>query len=433
MESIGIGIAGFGTVGSGVYKNLEKNGSLLRERTGASFSVRKVAVKNPGKKREVELPAGVVTPDWRDLVADPEIRVVVELMGGVEEPLQLFREAILAGKIVVTGNKALLAEHGHEIFQLANSKNVPLFYEAAVAGGIPIIQAVRHAFVGNRIESMQGILNGTSNYILTRMQDTGMDFAPALAEAQELGYAEADPALDINGWDAAHKAIILASLAYGKWIPSSQVYVQGIEGVTAYDIRFADMLGYKIKLIASIRAHEDGRIAVRVCPTLIPHEHVLASVSGVFNAIWLRGDVVGESLFYGRGAGQDPTSSSVIADLAQAAAVLGRGGNDRGFAAHDLYGDCLPMAESLSPYYLRLAVEDRPGVLAQIAGILANHDIGIASVMQSQGLIDGKLPLILMLHQARHGKMQEALAEISSLRCVLAEPRLFHVEPTKKV
>lgn len=433
MESIGIGIAGFGTVGSGVYKNLEKNGSLLRERTGASFCVRKIAVRNLEKTREVEVARELLTTNWRELLADPEIRVIVELMGGVEEPLQLFREAISAGKIVVTGNKALLAEHGHEIFQLANSKNVPLFYEAAVAGGIPIIQAVRQAFVGNRIESMQGILNGTSNYILTRMQETGMDFAPALAEAQALGYAEADPALDINGWDAAHKAIILASLAYGKWIPANQVFVEGIEGVTADDIRFAETLGYKIKLIASIRAHEDGRIAVRVCPTLIPHSHVLASVNGVFNAIWLRGDVVGESLFYGRGAGQDPTSSSVIADLAQAALVLERGGTDNGFAAHDLYGDCLPMAESLSPYYLRLAVEDRPGVLAQIAGVLANHDIGISSVMQSQGLINGKLPLILMLHQARHGKMQEALAEITALPSVLAQPRLFHVELTKKV
>jgi homoserine dehydrogenase len=297
-----------------------------------------------------------------------------------------------------------------------------------VAGGIPIIKVVREAFVGNQFESIHGILNGTSNYILTRMTETGMDFAPALDEAQKLGYAEADPALDINGWDAAHKAIILASLAYGFWLDPAQISVAGIEGVTAADIRFADELGYRIKLLATIKAGPERQIEVRVCPTLIPQTHVLASVNGVFNAIAVRGDVVGESLFYGRGAGQDPTASSVIADLVEAALALEVPRACYGFTSHDLYGRCLPVGEAVSKYYLRLAVEDRPGVLAQIAGALGESGIGILSVIQPEGLEGEAIPLVLMVHDAAYSAMQAALGKISALPCVKAPPVLFHVE-----
>jgi homoserine dehydrogenase len=428
MDSIGIGLAGFGTVGGGVYKNLEANRALLSERTGASFEIRRVVVRDLSKPRAVVAPAALFSTDLDDLINDPAIQVVVELMGGIDIPLAFVRKAIEAGKIVITGNKALLAEHGAELFQLAREKRVPIFYEAAVAGGIPIIKAVREAFIGNRFESIHGILNGTSNYILTRMTEEGLDFPPALAEAQSLGYAEADPALDINGWDAAHKAIILASLAYGFWVKADDVHVAGVDRLTSEDIKFAAQLGYAIKLLATIRSDASNAIEVRVCPTLIPKSHVLASVKGVFNAVWLRGDVVGESLFYGRGAGQDPTASSVIADLGESVVALASPRRCYGFTSHDLYGKVKPMDEVVSQFYLRLLVDDRPGVLAQIAGILGEAGIGISSVIQPEGHEAGPLPLVLMIHDASFGCTRKAVAQLAALACVQGEPALLPVE-----
>jgi homoserine dehydrogenase len=427
-QSIGIGLAGFGTVGAGVYKNLVANGDLLAQRLGARFEVLRIAVRDLQKPREVAAPVELFTANADDLIADPNIRIVVELMGGIETPLAFIKNAIKAGKTVVTGNKALLAEHGQEIFHLARERRVPVFYEAAVAGGIPIIKVVRESFISNRFESIHGILNGTSNYILTRMTDTGMDFAPALAEARQLGYAEADPSLDINGWDAAHKAIILASLAYGFWLDPSRIFVAGIDQVTASDIRFADELGYRIKLLATIRAAAGNAIEVRVSPTLIPKSHVLASVNGVFNAIAVRGDIVGETLFYGRGAGQDPTSSSVLADLAEASVGLESSRFCYGFTSHDLYGKCQPVEQAVSRYYLRLSVDDRPGVLAQIAGALGESEIGILSVIQPESHWGGPAMLVLMIHDAPFGAMRSAAEKIASLACVKGTPALLHVE-----
>lgn len=428
MQSLGIGLAGFGTVGAGVYKNLTANGDLLAQRLGGRFEIRRIAVRDLAKVRDVSAPKELFTTDLDALIDDPSIRIVVELIGGIEAPLKFVRRAIEAGKMVITGNKALLAEHGQEIFALARQHRVPVFFEAAVAGGIPIIKVVREAFVGNRFESIHGILNGTSNYILTRMTSAGLDYAPALAEAQQLGYAEADPTLDINGWDAAHKAIILASLAYGFWLDPAQIFVEGIDKVTGADIQFAAELGYCIKLLATIKATPDNSIEVRVCPTLIPKSHVLASVNGVFNAIAVKGDVVGDSLFYGRGAGQDPTSSSVLADLAEAAAAVESSRFCYGFTSHDLYGKCLAVDEAVSKYYLRLAVADQPGVLAQVASILGEAGIGILSVIQPEGGEEDAVPLILMLHDATFGAMREAVARLSSLSCVKAPPALLHVE-----
>ncbi len=428
MEPIGIGLAGFGTVGAGVYKNLAANGDLISQRMGARFEVRKVAVRDLSKPRSVDAPEALFTTNLADLLTDPSIRIVVELMGGIEIPLEFVRKAIRAGKIVVTGNKALLAEHGQEIFHLAREHRVPVFYEAAVAGGIPIIKVVRESYVGNRILSIHGILNGTSNYILTRMTDTGMDFAPALEEAKQLGYAEADPTLDINGWDAAHKALILASLAYGFWLDPSQIFVSGIDQVTAADIRFADELGYRLKLLATIQAGPENAIEVRVCPTLIPKSHVLASVNGVFNAVAVKGDIAGDSLFYGRGAGQDPTSSSVISDLAEAAASIESPRFCYGFTSHDLYGRCQPVDDSISRYYLRLAVNDQPGVLAAIAGALGEAGIGILSVIQPEGQEGDSVPLVLMIHDASFGAMRKAVERIAGLDCVRDQPVLLHVE-----
>ena len=427
-QPIGIGLAGFGTVGAGVYKNLMANGNLIAQRLGARFEILRIAVRDLKKPRAIAVPAGLFTANADDLISDPNIRIVVELMGGIETPLAFVKKAINAGKTVVTGNKALLAEHGQEIFHLARERKVPVFYEAAVAGGIPIIKVLRESFVGNRFESIHGILNGTSNYILTRMTDTGMDFAPALAEAQQLGYAEADPSLDINGWDAAHKAIILASLAYGFWLDPTKIFVSGIDQLTASDIRFADELGYRIKLLATIKAAAGNAIEVRVCPTLIPKSHVLASVNGVYNAIAVRGDIVGETLFYGRGAGQDPTSSSVLGDLAEASIGLESSRFCYGFTSHDLYGKCQPAGDAISKYYLRLSVEDRPGVLAQIAGALGEAGIGILSVIQPESHREGSAVLVLMIHDASFGAMRAAVEKIASLACVKDTPALLHVE-----
>jgi len=353
---------------------------------------------------------------------------VVELIGGIDEPRELILEAIRRGKIVVTGNKALLAEHGAEIFQLATEKRVPVFYEAAVAGGIPIIKAVREAFVANHFLRVRGIINGTSNYILTRMAESGLDFASALAEAQAAGYAEADPTLDVNGWDAGHKAIILASLAYGFWVPSEDVLVEGIEKITPGDIRFAAQLGYTIKLLGFIDAGSDGSVEVSVQPSLVPNDNILASVRGVFNAIAVRGDVVGDALFYGRGAGQDPTASSVISDLADAALALESPRESFGFIPHALYGKLRPASEVVSPFYLRLGVDDKPGVLARIAGVLGEAGIGISSVIQPETHEGELAALVLMIHDAPRGRVLSALQKIRALDCVHGEPALYRVE-----
>ena len=434
MRQIGIGLAGLGTVGAGVYKHVAGNRALLSERLGLELVIRRAVVRDLSKPRAIDLLPDRLTTRWQDLIDDPGVDIVVELMGGIDEPLALIRAAIAAGKIVVTGNKALLAEHGQEIFALAAEKKVPVFFEASTAGGIPIIKTIREALIANHIVSIHGIINGTSNYILTRMTDAGLDFAAALAEAQAQGYAEADPTLDINGWDAAHKAVILASLAYGFWVGTDKIFVEGIDKLTATDIRFANELGYRIKLLAIIKADNSfdgasGGIEVRVHPTLIPKSHVLASVSGVFNAVAVRGDVVGETLFYGRGAGQDPTSSAVISDLAEAAIALGGQHRSYGFTPHGLYGTCRPLKDIVSRYYLRLAVDDKPGVLAQVAGILGRHGIGISSVVQPETHdAADRAQLVFMLDQASHHAMQSALGDILRLECVTPPAALLRVE-----
>ncbi|MCX7868834.1 MAG: homoserine dehydrogenase [Terrimicrobiaceae bacterium] len=427
-RTVGIGIAGLGTVGGGVVRHLRTSADVIERRTGLRFEVRRAAVRDPHKSRGNGLERLPLTTRPEDLIEDSSVEVVVELMGGISGPLAFVRAALEAGKPVVTGNKALLAEHGPELFDLAAKKNTPIYYEAAVAGGIPIIQAVKEAFIGNRFLSIHGILNGTSNYILTRMSQGGMDYDSALREARELGYAEADPSLDVNGWDAAHKAIILASLAYGFWISPGSVLVRGIESLAREDVRFAAELGYEIKLLATIKAAAGDAIEVRVCPTLIPRSHVLASVHGVFNAVRVLGDVVGEALFYGRGAGQDPTSSSVLADLVEAGRHLGREPSCTGFACHELYGRSLPNAEAVSKFYLRLMVEDRPGVLAQIAGLLGGEGIGISAVIQPDEQSEGPVPLILMIHDAPTGAVEKTCRLAAELPCVRGEPVLLHVE-----
>ncbi len=356
---------------------------------------------------------------------------MVELIGGTTEAFDLVCAALRKKKPVVTGNKALLAERGQELFKLAEENGVPIYFEAAVAGGIPIIQTVQEGFVGNHIRSIHGIINGTCNYILTRMAAGGVSYWSALAEAQQHGFAEADPTLDVSGWDAAHKAIILASLSYGYWIKPQDVYVEGIEHVSLADIQFADRLGYTIKLLSVIRADERGLVEVRTQPSLVPKSHVLASVSGVFNAIVVNGDIVGETLFYGKGAGQDPTSSSVISDLAEAAATIVYGPRHSGFVPHGLYGKSKPVAETVSRYFLRLQVDDKPGVLARVAAVLGGREIGISSVMQPDEETAGTTPLILMLDSAPLGTVKEAIEEIAALDSVREKPAWLRVETLK--
>ena len=427
MQQIQIGLAGMGNVGAGVYKNLANNRVLLSGRLGLDLEIRKIAVRDPAKHLATA-PEELLTTRWQDLIEDDAIQVVVELMGGIHPALELIMGAIERGKIVVTGNKALLAEHGQAIFEAAARHKVPVFFEAAAAGGVPIIKALREAFIGNHILSMHGIINGTCNYILTRMTEAEMGFEEALQEAQAAGFAEADPTLDINGWDAAHKAIILASLAYGFWVGTDQVYVEGIEKITAADIRFAKQLGYRIKLLAIIKAGKRSEIEVRVHPALIPQGHVLASVNGVFNAIAVHGDIVGETLFYGRGAGQDATSSAVISDLAEAALARMTPRSSYGFTPHGLYGTCKPIGQIVTQYYLRISVQDEPGVLAQVAGILGELQIGISSVIQPEEHEPDSVPLVLMVHTATNAQMSAAIDRIGKLPCVKRPPNMIRVE-----
>ena len=429
-RTIHVGLAGLGNVGAGVFKNLDVNRDLIRQRTAADIRVKRVVVRDPYRARDVAVPAEMISTDWHDLINDADIQVIVELIGGTTTAYDLVCAALRAKKIVVTGNKALLAERGQELFALAEDCGVPIYFEAAVAGGIPIIQVLQEGLVGNRILSIHGIINGTCNYILTRMSQAGLSYADALGEAQEKGYAEADPTLDVSGWDAAHKAIILASLSYGFWIPTGCVHVEGVDKIDIADFKFAKRLGYTIKLLSVIRADEQGLVEVRTQPTLVPLSHVLASVSGSYNAVLVNGDIVGETLFYGRGAGQDPTSSSVISDLCEAAAVIVFGARHSGFVPHGLYGKSKPMEETISHYYLRLTVDDVPGVLAQVATALAQRNIGISSMIQPEDLEDtsGSTSLVLMIHDAKLGDMLKALEAIRALDCVRGEPSWMRVE-----
>ncbi|GAA5483838.1 homoserine dehydrogenase [Haloferula sargassicola] len=432
-STLGIGLAGVGTVGSGVILALRRNGELIRDRTGGTveMTVTKALVRDPAKPRAVSLPDETLTTDWHELVEDPAVDIVVELIGGTTDAFDIVAAALRAKKPVVTGNKALLAERGIELFALSREFDTPVHFEAAVAGGIPIIKTVQESFIGNRIHSMSGIINGTSNYILERMTTAGLDFETALAEAQQLGYAEADPALDVNGWDAAHKAILLATLAYGFPIDPEKVHVAGIECVRPIDIDFAKRLGYVVKLLAVVREHPDGSVELRVQPSFIAKSHILASVNGVFNAVAVHGDAAGESLFYGRGAGQDPTASSVVADLVEAARSLRQATGHRGFLPYREGGRLMPIEETETAYYVRFDVTDRPGVIAEIAAALAGAGIGISG---THSPVNPETPdaefvdMVFLLHTCSFGRLQQTLSEIEQLDCVNSTPVVFRIE-----
>lgn len=441
MQKVHLGMIGGGTVGSGVFHALQRNGGLLSSRIGIPVSVRKVAVKAFDEPRPYSIPRSAMTTDWQSVVNDPQVDVVAELVGGTGIARTMILTSLKLGKPVITANKALLSAHGQELFAAARKYGTNLYYEASVCGGIPIIKSLREGFVGNRIHALYGIVNGTCNYILTRMKLEGADFLTVLADAQKQGYAETPPDLDIDGWDSQHKVGILASLAHGFWVKPEQIYVEGIRHLTALDIKFANELGYTIKLLGIIKqAHSakgkganNCRVQVSVCPTLIPNSHVLASVNQVFNAVFVRGDVVGDTLFYGRGAGKDATASAVLSDLADAALDLKFGTKHRvpPFVPHQSDGAVLPIAEAVSQYFVRLNVVDRPGVLAKISAILGAAKIGISSVIQPEGHEGESVPLILMIHDATNGAMAKALARIAKLPVVKGKPVMIPVENFK--
>jgi homoserine dehydrogenase len=424
-----VGLAGLGTVGASVWRRLQSQSDLLRQRTGTEIRVTQVAVRRAERAREIGVPEKLVVADWRQLVAHPEIDIVVELIGGTTEAFDLIQQALQNGKHVITANKALLAEHGAELFQTAQKFQRHLLFEASVAGGIPIIRALREGLVANRILSIHGIINGTCNYILTRMQEGGLEFSDALAEAKREGYAEADDSLDVDGHDTAHKAAVLAALAYGFWVRPEQLYTEGLRQVEKQDLGYARKLGYGLKLLA-IR---EGAVEVRVHPTLVPLSHVLASVSGVFNAVQVRGDVVGDTLYYGRGAGGDPTASSVLSDLAQIASHFPQEQKARNVGHEALHSRLKTMDEIVSRYYLRLLVEDRPGVLADVARILADHQIGISSVIQPEAQAGETTPLVLMLHDAPESKFRSAVDRIAALAAIKSRPVHLRVEDFESI
>lgn len=431
MQQVNLGIIGGGTVGGGVYEALQRNGRLLASRIGANVTVHRVAVRDLKKKRAVRFPKSLLTTDWRQVVFDPEIQLVAELVGGTTTAREIVLAALKLGKPVVTANKALLSAHGEELFAAAKKYGTNLYYEASVCGGIPIIKSLREGFVGNRIEALYGIVNGTCNYILTRMKLEGADFAGVLADAQKLGYAETPPDLDIDGHDSAHKIGILASLAHGFWVNPKKVYVEGIRHITATDIKYAGELGYTIKLIGTVKKLADScRVQVSVFPTLVPNEHVLASVNGVFNAVFVQGDIAGDSLFYGRGAGKDATASSVLSDIGDAVLDLKTGIKDRlpAFVPHECSGAVASIDEVVSQYFVRLNVVDKPGVLAKIATIFGQANIGISSVIQPEGEEGESVPLIFMLHYATNGTAAKALAKIAKLPTVKGKPVMLRVE-----
>ena len=414
-----VGLLGCGNVGAALVQLVEDRAAEITARTGVRLELARVAVRSLTRKRPVHLDEGVLTVDAGEVVSDPAVDVVVEVMGGIEPARELILAALAAGKPVVTANKELLANHGAELFAAANAAEVDLLFEAAVAGGIPIMRPLRESLVGEDVRRVMGIVNGTTNFILTQMSEHGTSYAEALAEAQQLGYAERDPTADVEGYDAGAKAAILASLAFGAKVVAGDVYHEGISGITSTDIDFARRLGYVIKLLAIAELVEvaDGpaEVAVRVHPTMVPVAHPLAGVRDSFNAVFVEGAAVGDLMFYGRGAGGDPTGSAVLGDLIDAATNLGK--DTHASLISLVRRPIRPIDELLTSYYLNLDVVDRPGVLRAIAEVFERHRVSIRS-MEQEGTGD-TARLILITHQAREADVQATLEDIRGLDVIL--------------
>ena len=408
-----VGLLGCGNVGTALVDLIQREADTVAERTGVRLEVTRALVRDLGKSRPG--PAGLYTDKAEEVATAPDIDVVVEVMGAVEPARSLILEALKAGKPVVTANKELIAAVGAELFEAASTAGVDLLFEAAVAGGIPLIRPLRESLAGERLIRVMGIVNGTTNYILTRMTEEGASYADALAEAQELGYAEPDPTADVEGFDAAAKAAIVASIAFGVRVAPEDVYREGISGVTAADIAFADQLGYAVKLLAVVEAVDAGAVAVRVHPTMVPKTHPLASVREAFNAVFIEGEAVGDLMLYGRGAGGMPTASALLGDLIDAAHNL-RAGGGTGRAPSLGTATISPIDDLRSQYYVSIDVDDRPGVLSAVAGVFGDHGVSIRSMVQ-EGM-ESEARLIFMTHTARERDMQATLEGLRGLDAV---------------
>jgi len=425
MKAIQVGLLGIGTVGTGTFNVLRRNQEEIRRRAGRGIEITMVADLDVERARAVVGPSVAVVNDARKVIANPDIDIVIELIGGYGIARALVLEAIAAGKHVVTANKALLAVHGTEIFEAASAKGVVVAFEAAVAGGIPIIKALREGLSANRIDWIAGIINGTTNFILSEMRSKGLDFDVALKDAQKLGYAEADPTFDIEGIDAAHKATIMSALAFGIPMQFDKAYVEGITALQAADIRYAEQLGYRIKLLGITKRREHG-IELRVHPTLIPSQRLIANVEGAMNAVVVQGDAVGTTLYYGKGAGAEPTASAVVADLVDITRLHTADPDHRvphlAFQRGAMQDTpILGIDEVVTAFYLRLVVADEKGVLARITGILAENDISIDAVLQRESAEgERQTDLIILTHDTVEGRMRKALAQMQSLPTVLA-------------
>ena len=428
MRTVKIGLLGLGQIGSGLVSILSRKKKFFAEELGLGFEIVKIAVKHKKKPRQVRVPASLLTANAQEVIRNPRVEVVVELIGGVREARAYVMEALSRGKHVITANKALLAEYGDEIFELAKKMRRWVFFEASVGGGIPVIKALREGLVANKIESIHSIINGTSNYILTRMTEEKMDFQEALAQAQKKGYAEADPTLDIEGVDAAHKLAILTRFAFGGKVRFQDIYAEGISSIRSEDIAFAEEFGYRIKLLAIAKAGKDG-IEARVQPTLLPKSHILSNVNGAFNAILLRGDEVGDVLLYGRGAGSLPTASAVMSDLMDVALRQNvRFENDSFLRAIRRPLKIKKISSLLSRYYLRFHVVDRPGVLARISQAVGRHAISISDVIQKERSHGSVVPLILLTHHAHEHDIRSAIQEINKFEVVRGKSQMLRIE-----
>ncbi len=432
MRTISIGLLGCGTVGTGVARILIQNQEIIRSRVGAVLNLKRIADIDIVRDRGIIFQKDVLTTNADLIVTDPDIDIVIETIGGLNIAKSLILKAISNGKQVVTANKALLASQGNSLFRIAADKGVELAFEASVGGCMPVIKTLRESLVGNHIQAMSGILNGTCNYILSKITDDGDTFEMALAKAQSMGFAEADPTLDVEGFDTAHKLAILTSLAYGADLCLDDIYVEGISKITPLDIEFARQFGYKIKLLA-ISKNRGNAVEARIHPTMIPVDNILSSVNGPLNAITITGDAVGDILLYGKGAGMMPTASAVVSDVVDIARNLLTGSVCR-VPLLSYQKDCIrripvmPVDEIISHYYFRFAALDQPGVLSKISGILGNHGISLKSVHQKGRKSGGSVPLVMMTHLAKESNVQLALSEIVQLEVVSDMPALIRVE-----
>ncbi|WP_462379031.1 homoserine dehydrogenase [Pseudomonas sp. Marseille-QA0892] len=431
MKPVKVGICGLGTVGGGTFNVLKRNAKEIARRAGRGIEVAQIAARRPNPKCDTgDTP---ITADIFEVANNPEIDIVIELIGGYTLARDLVLKAIENGKHVITANKALIAVHGNEIFAKASEKGVIVAFEAAVAGGIPVIKAIREGLAGNQINWLAGIINGTGNFILSEMREKGRAFEDVLKEAQALGYAEADPTFDVEGIDAAHKLTILASIAFGVPLQFDKAYTEGITQLTTADVTYAEALGYRIKHLGIARRTEDG-IELRVHPTLIPADRLIANVNGVMNAVMVNGDAVGSTLYYGAGAGMEPTASAVVADVVDMVRVLTTDPENRvphlAFQADSLSDHpILPIAECESAYYLRIQAKDHPGVLAQVASILSDRGINIESIMQKEAEEqDGLVPMILLTHRVVESQIDDAITALEALEGVAGNVVRIRVE-----